>query len=219
MSAFHAGVSRCRTCLTTTPISRASRGYRNGGQWTDDDFTPLHQAFLRPRVKPSADELAAALALGALLKFAWLSLWNGLNGQAVMKFRAREYRPSERRGKLYLEEVKWLTREEVQEVCKSLKLVQRYTDEAVTEVNKLRETDSSLDDPVRYGTKVHVKVKEKVEGTPVDYYDLLERKKPPKNWNFIAETSYLKWREDAFGTEEWERYEAERKKYGHKKKD
>lgn len=198
---------------------RVPRGYPNGGEWTDDNFTPLHLAFLRPRqspVKPSdgkaiADALAAALAL---LEFAWLSLWNGLDGQAVMKFRAREYRPSERRGKLYLEEVKFLTREEVKKVCESLNRVQEYTDQAVQEVEEARESDASLRDPVRFGTKVHLKVKEKVEGKPSTSDDPDLQKEPPTNWNFIAETSYLKWREEAFGTEEWARYEAERKKYG-----
>jgi len=196
---------------------RVPPGHREGGQWTDDGFTPLHLAFLRPRrVKPSDDKATAdALAIAsALLRYALLSLWNGLNGQAVMKFRAREYRPSERRGKLYLDEVKWLTREEVKNVCKSLTLVQEYTNEAAKEVEERRKSDASLNDQGRFGTAVHVRIKEMVEGTKVRTDDPNLRKEPPKNWNFIAETSYLKWREEVFGTEEWVRYETERKKYG-----
>jgi hypothetical protein len=189
---------------------RVPRGYRNGGQWTDGDFTLLHQAFAAPGLvapfvgSEVAKDLATALLAAPLLRFAWLSIFNGPKGRAIIKFRAREYRSVEEKDEnaFTLDPVKWLSEDEVGKMCERLADVQRETDEAVTFVRKNRKDASTR---AAFGSAVHARIKYKIHGP----YD------EPKYENFRAEKSYWKWKEETIALDPDERKRLEQEEIGY----
>jgi hypothetical protein len=174
---------------------RVPRGYPHGGRWTDDDFTPLHQAFL-PAAPLIAEAGAATAAVAgrvataktieaALTLLASLSVWNSEQYQAILAFKARDYRRDE------LDERRWaevglLTKEEVKKICDRFLQVRAITDAAVSVVRseKPRPTGHV------FGSRVHKIVRDVIHGPNDD----------PLDENFRAEVSILKTKEEAYGT-------------------
>jgi hypothetical protein len=116
--------------------------------------------------------IEAVLAL-----FALLSRRNSRNERAIFQFRARQYNREGTDG-FTADNVRLLSRDDVNRVCKRLEWVQRMTDGIAVAERPFKDTMS----PTQYGTRIHAMLKEEI--------DVL------RDPNFRAEVSYLKWLEE-----------------------
>jgi hypothetical protein len=106
-----------------------------------------------PRPDPSASPPPERTLLDAALAyFTWLSRDNSVKRQAIISFRAREYRFGKGEANEFrLEGVTVLDRTEVNDICKKLETVQKETDDA-SEFVRTKNQDLA---PSVHGTKVH----------------------------------------------------------------
>jgi hypothetical protein len=157
---------------------RVPAGQHDGGQWTRENYS--HYPSAQPvQYDPRSTAVSTAIAAIFVL-FAWLSLRNGRDRQSIIVFKARDYH----RDGPYdfdVEDVRLLTKEEVDKVCRRLQQVQSLTDDAANQNSVLR----SLLTPTQYGTLVHFAIKRQID----------EMHDP----DFRAEVSHLKGVEDAQG--------------------
>ncbi len=137
--------------------------------WTKDGPRSLpvgELAFLGPAVGAGAGlaarlgpAVARAVTTAGLALFAWLSGRKDPNRTAVFAFKAAKYEKSGPDGQGELSWVGYLKRDELDDVCKKLPFVQRFTDEAVDEVRK----DKQYNGPASFGSRVHKVIADKVK--------------------------------------------------------
>lgn len=193
---------------------RVPAGNSNGGRWTDtthaatngteqrppidsalladaslDDIAaghlPIERVQARPKQRrfPNPFELADAIKLGLYNE---LSVHNGANQQAVIEFRAAQYR----RDTVDVSLVAVLSRSELGDRCPLRQEVQNLTDEAVAEIRG----DGIAMSPQQFGTAVHTLLAKKIEGL--------------KNPDLHAEISFLKGKEEGYGVKDTIRIDA-----------
>jgi hypothetical protein len=184
---------------------RVSAGNSDGGQWTDTGGSAGASAYQRPQIDhtvlggasladiaagrapiehvqartnqrrfPNPIDFADAVRLG--LYNEW-SVRNGPNQQAIVEFRAAQYR----RDTLDIAQVAVLSRSELGNRCPLLEKVQSLTDEAAAEVKGNGITLS----PQQSGTAIHTLLRHKI----------IEFNHP----NLKAEVSFLKGEEEDYG--------------------
>lgn len=151
---------------------RVPAGQHDGGQWTgeSDSHYPLARSvFYDPR---------RGVIAGLLAFFAWLSRRNTPNEKSIIVFKARQYDREGTDG-FDVEDVRLLTKEQVDEVCRRLQQVQNITDNASNSAKPLR----GFMRPTEYGTLVHRLIKDQIDllGDP----------------NLRAEISHIKGKQDA----------------------
>jgi hypothetical protein len=182
---------------------RVPAGSSDGGQWTDagertayirNDSgrpqlaqfplpnTPPIQTPTRPSPPPVRPNLPGLL--GVLSLFGALSARNAPGNRAILEFNAREFL-RDPYAALDPTNVKQLTRQEVENVCKKLDDVQDRTNRIASTV----QANSPSLNAQQYGTAVHTHLA----------YEINEPRRPdnsPKDPNYRAEVSYWKMRED-----------------------
>jgi len=141
---------------------------------TDDGPEPVTPELVRgvsraPRVivrrrgggflEPGTDALLAI--------FEARSLYNSPNRTAVLDFRAEDYKRGEEGAPKAAIRVGELTEKEVDAVCKRHKDTQRFLDEAVDEAHKAGDYAKG---PSVFGTRVHTRLKDKIEGEGDENY-------------------------------------------------
>lgn len=182
---------------------RVPAGNSDGGQWTGrgegstharsdseqlqlarfplPDTPPIH-APVRPSQPPVRPNLPGLL--GVLSLFAVLSARNAPGNRAILEFNAREFL-RDPYAALDPTNVKQLTRQEVENVCKKLDDIQDRTDRIASAV----QANSPSLNAQQYGTAVHTHLA----------HEINEPRRPdggPKDPNYRAEVSYWKMRED-----------------------
>lgn len=175
---------------------RVPAGHSDGGQWTDtdgpnDDSNQVRgadpsivqpaqfQLLRRPIQKGIQRGIEAALAL-----FAALSARNTPEQRAIFDFNAREFL-RDPHAALDTKNVKVLTQQEVENVCKKLNDLQQRTDRITSAVR----ANAPYLNAQQHGTAVHTRIAQEIN----------EPRKPdgsPKDPNYRAEVSYWKMSED-----------------------
>jgi len=112
----------------------------------------LRQALLNGRLEEARGVAAEQAVLERFALFDALSERNNARQQAVIEFRAGDYR---RLGDLAVTRVAVLSRAEAQAVCRRLPAVQKALDDAVEHV-ETHSTVRRASNPALYGTKVHL---------------------------------------------------------------
>jgi hypothetical protein len=153
---------------------RVLKGHDGAGRWTREGYGFTQLAFAGP--PPAGPGLLNGL-VGALGLFTELSARNNRDSQAVIAFKAEEYRATADKV-LDLEGVAQLDRNRVERVCKRLEQVQKLADAAAVAVNM----DKRISRATEYGTAVHFRVKQAIEALD--------------DYNFRAEVSYQKMRDE-----------------------
>lgn len=153
--------------------SRVPAGQHNGGQWTDGFSNhPIVQRVRGP-APPVRNPIGAALAL-----FTPLLSRKNRDQRPIIVLKAHEYTRHDPDG-FDAEDVRLLTQNEVDRICRRLQQGQIITDDANNKARPLR----SMMSPTQYGTLVHSLIKDEIDvmGDP----------------NLRAEISHIKGIEDA----------------------
>jgi hypothetical protein len=132
---------------------RVAKGDPYGGRWTHFGHGSIQPVYFAPVVTA-----APAIARGiqaALTALTALSARLSRDKQAVLVFRARKY-PTQN-GRLNVEGIRVLSREEVLKNCNGLEKVEKYAQEGADKAKMAKLT------PKEYGDAVHLYVEESIE--------------------------------------------------------
>jgi len=129
--------------------------------WTPSGPEPV--ATVQPAFFPGAavavEEAAAATIELGLTLYTWYLSRRQRDQQPVVAFKARDYQPAGQSAGAELAYVGTLTREETEKACPRQVDAQHFTNEATTGISP-----SDYETPQKYGTAVHVRVRDIVNG-------------------------------------------------------